>query len=151
MLQVCASLLCKPLEIIFKWCLESGIFPLEWKKSNVVTDHKKWQTISSKLLANPTSSDMWKNIWTCVYKEMFDSFTTNHHISTNHSSFKPEDSCISQLLLVTHGIYASFNEKYEVWGVFLDMSKPFYKAWHESLISKLKQRKMEYLANCCVS
>ena len=29
MLKICGSSLCKPLKIIFKSCLESGIFPLE--------------------------------------------------------------------------------------------------------------------------
>ena len=33
MLMICGPSICKPLEIIFKACLESGIFPIEWKKS----------------------------------------------------------------------------------------------------------------------
>ena len=41
MLKICGRSMCKPFEIIFKSCLESGIFPLEWKKVNVVTVHKK--------------------------------------------------------------------------------------------------------------
>ena len=40
MLKVCWSSVCKPLEIIFKSCLEGEIFPLEWKKANVVPVHK---------------------------------------------------------------------------------------------------------------
>ena len=39
MLKICESSICKPLEIILKSCLESGIFPLEWKKANVVPVH----------------------------------------------------------------------------------------------------------------
>ena len=46
--------------------------------------------------------------------EMFDFFLTNHLISTNQADFKPGDSCINQLLLITHGIYASFDEGYKV-------------------------------------
>ena len=41
MLKICESSIYKPLEIIFKSCLESGIFPREWKKANVVPVHKK--------------------------------------------------------------------------------------------------------------
>ena len=33
--------ICKPIEITFKSCLESEIFPLEWKKANVAPVHKK--------------------------------------------------------------------------------------------------------------
>ena len=40
MLKLCGPLMCKPLEIIFKSYLESGIFSLEMKKLNVVTVHK---------------------------------------------------------------------------------------------------------------
>ena len=66
-------------------------------------------------------------------------FITNHLISTNQSGFKPGDSCINQLLSITHGIHASLDEGYEVWGVFLDISKAFDKVWHEGLIFKLEQ------------
>ena len=41
----------------------------------------------------------------------------------NHSGFKPEDSSINQLSSIIHGIYALFDEEYEVQGVFLDISK----------------------------
>ena len=46
MLKICGPSICKPLKIIFKCCLESGIFPLEWKKANVVLVHKKMTNIS---------------------------------------------------------------------------------------------------------
>ena len=36
-------------------------------------------------------------------------------------------------------MYASFDEGYEVRGVFLDISKAFHKIWHKGLILKLKQ------------
>ena len=34
MVKLYDTTLCKALELIFKLCLESGKFPLEWKKSN---------------------------------------------------------------------------------------------------------------------
>ena len=66
-------------------------------------------------------------------------FIENELISPNQSRFKPGDSCINQLLAITHEIYKSFNDGFEVGGVFLDISKAFGKLWHESLIFKLKQ------------
>ena len=36
MLELCGKSICKPLNIIFKSCLTQGIFPSEWKKSNVL-------------------------------------------------------------------------------------------------------------------
>ena len=41
MLKTRGPSICKPLEIIFKSCLEKGIFPLERKKANVAPVHKK--------------------------------------------------------------------------------------------------------------
>ena len=63
----------------------------------------------------------------------------NELISPNQSGFKPGDSCINQLLAITHEIYKSFEDRYEVRGVFLYISKAFDKVWHEGLIFKLKQ------------
>ena len=74
-----------------------------------------------------------------LYSEMFNFLITNHLISTNQSGFKPGGSCINQLLSITHEIYASFDDGYEVRGVFLDIVKAFDVVWHESLIFTLKE------------
>ena len=66
-------------------------------------------------------------------------FTKNHVISQSQSGFKPGDSCINQLLSITHEIYKSFDDGLDVRGVFLDISKAFDKAWHKGLLYKLKQ------------
>ena len=58
---------------------------------------------------------------------MFQFFTKNNLISDNQSGFKPRDSCVNQLLSVTHEIYQSFDDNLEVRAVFLDMSKAFDK------------------------
>ena len=70
---------------------------------------------------------------------MFPFFIENKLIAANQSGFKPGDSCINQLITITHEIYQSFDAGYEVQGVFLDISKAFDEVWHEGLIFKLKQ------------
>ena len=55
------------------------------------------------------------------------------------SGFKPGDSCVNQLLSITHKIYRSFDANLEVRAVFLNISKAFDKVWHKGLIYKLKQ------------
>ena len=69
---------------------------------------------------------------------MFKFFIENKLVSSNQSRFKPVDSCINQLLVIIHEIYKSFDEKFEVRDVFLDISKAFGKVWNEGVIFKLR-------------
>ena len=52
----------------------------------------------------------------------------------------PSDSCVPQLLSITHEIYKSFdyNPSVDIRGVFLDILKAFDKVWHDGLIFKLQ-------------
>ena len=70
---------------------------------------------------------------------MYEYFIENELISSSQSGFKPGNSCINQLLPITQEIYQSFDNGFEVRGVFLDISKTFEKVWHKCLIYKLKQ------------
>ena len=70
---------------------------------------------------------------------MFNFFIENKLISSNHSGFTPGNSCINQLLFITHEIYESFDVWLEVRSVFLDISKAFDKVWHDGIIYKLTQ------------
>ena len=74
-----------------------------------------------------------------MFNEMFKFFIENELISSNQSGFKPGDSCINQLLSITHEIYKSFDKGNEVKGVFLAISKAFDKVWHDGIIFKLTQ------------
>ena len=58
-----------------------------------------------------------------IYNEMFNFFTENNLISPNQSGFRHGDFCVKQLLAITHEIYKSFDEGFELRGVFLDISK----------------------------
>ena len=63
----------------------------------------------------------------------------NKLLNPNQSGFMPGDSCIHQLISITHEIYASFdsNPSIEVRSIFLDISKGFDRVWHEGLIYKM--------------
>ena len=41
MIKICDASICKPLELIFRSCLENGKFPTERKRANVNPPHKK--------------------------------------------------------------------------------------------------------------
>ena len=114
----------KHLWLIFRVCLNQGIFPLCWKKGNVVFIHKKNDKQSIKnyrpVSLLPIGGKVLERL---LYNAMFSFFIKNDLISQNQSGFKPSDSCINQLLSIFHEIYKSFVDGWEVRGVFLDMSK----------------------------
>ena len=140
MLILCDKSICKPLSIIFKSSLTQGIFPSEWKKANVAPIHKKIgkQCVKNRRLVSllPICIKVLERI---IYTTMFTYFIENNLISENQSGFKPGDSCINQLLAITHEIFSSFHDNYEVRGVFLDISKAFDQVWHQGIIHKLKR------------
>ena len=90
-----------------------------------------------KLPTSLIASNLRKN--TSEILEMFRFLIENNLISSNQSGFQPGSSCINQLLSITHEIYKSFDDGFEVRGVFLDILKAFDKVWHEGIIFKLKQ------------
>ena len=115
MLKICGSSVCRPLQIIYKSCLDGGKFPQEEKITNVVPVHKK---NDKQLVENyrPTSllpicGKMFERI---LYNSLFDFLNQNDLISPAQSGFKPGDSCINQLLSITHEIYHSMDEGYEI-------------------------------------
>ena len=61
-------------------------------------------------------------------------------INPNQSGFRPSDSCVYQLIAITHEIFNGFdcNPSFEVTSVFLDISKTFDKVCHEGMLYKLK-------------
>ena len=69
---------------------------------------------------------------------MISFFIENGLIPSILSGFKPGDSCINQLLSITHEIYKLFDDSWKVWGVFPHISKAFDKVWYEGLLLKLR-------------
>ena len=68
---------------------------------------------------------------------MFTFFIENNLISSNQPGFTPGDSSVDQLLAITHEIYKSFDEGFEIRGIFLDISKASDKVMHKGLLLKL--------------
>ena len=98
----------------------------KWKKGNIAPIHKKGDKL---VLKNYCSISV-------IFNKMFSFLLQNSVVSPNQSGFKHGDSCINQLVSITHEICQSFDESFEVRGI-LDFSKAFDKLWHKGLIFKL--------------
>ena len=114
MIKICGKSICKPLHLIFSQCIDTGSFPLEWKKSNVVPLHKKGD------------KQCFKNYRPVSFLPIFGKILER----LNQSGFKLRDSCINQLLSIIQEIYISFGDRFEMRGVFLDILKAFDNVWH---------------------
>ena len=118
----------KPLSIIYKNCLQQGVFPDEWKKGNIIPVHKK---NSKQVVDNyrpvsllPICSEIFKKL---IFDSIYEFLNKNKIFNNNQSGFRSNDSCIHQLIAITHNIFSAFdaNPSLEVHGVFLDLSKAF--------------------------
>ena len=76
-----------------------------------------------------------------IFNSLFVHLNNNNLLHSNQSGFRAGDSCVHQLISVTHDIYKAFdaNPSLEVKGVFLDLSKAFDKVWHGGLLYKLRR------------
>ena len=135
--KVCDTSICKPLELIFRSCLENGKFPAGWKKANVFPAHKKGDKQNLKnyrpISLLPVAGKIFERI---LYNKMLEFFTEIISVSPNQSGFKLADLCINRLLSITHEIFKSLDDIIEIQGIFL---KAFDKVWHKGLLYKLKK------------
>ena len=100
----------------------------EWKRGNIVPIRKKGdkQTLKNYRLVSllPICGKILERL---MFNEMFKFLIENELISSDQYGFKPGDSCVNQLVSITHEIYKSFDKGHEVRGVFLDISKALDK------------------------
>ena len=115
--------------MIFKNCLRSNTFLDVWNKANVTPVHKKGD---KQVLKDYRPMSLLPICWKIFEKLIFNalySFEDHKLLNPCQSGFKKNDSCINQLVSITHEIYSAFdcNPSLEVRGVFLDLSKAFDK------------------------
>ena len=141
MIKICDKSILKPLIILFENLTKSSYYPDIWKKSNIIPVHKK----NDKQLVNnyrpisllPIFGKVFEKI---IFNRIYNFLLEENLLNQNQSGFRPSDSCVNQLLAITHEIFEAFdcNPTLEVRSVFLDISKAFDKVWHEGLLYKLK-------------
>ena len=78
MLKICGNTIYKPLQLIFRSCIENGKFPSEWKKANGVSVHRKGnkQTLENYRTVSllPISNKIFERL---IYNSLFEFFIAN--------------------------------------------------------------------------
>ena len=91
---MCGNSIYKPLQLIFRSCIDNGEFPSEWKKANVVAVNNKGnkQTSENYRLASllPICGKILERL---IYNSLFEVFIANELISSNQSG-------LNQVILV---------------------------------------------------
>ena len=120
LLKLYVGPICRPLNIIFKMCLNTGKFSSEWKKGNVVLVYKKddkWNLKNYHLVSLlPTCCKIFECL---IYNVLYDLLTDNNLLSSIQSGFRPGDSCINQPPSINYEILNAFDKGLEVMGYFL--------------------------------
>ena len=75
-----------------------------------------------------------------IYHNLLNDNERENLLSINQSGFRGNDSCINQLISITHETYRAFNcnPSLKIRGIFLDLSKSLDKVWHQGLLFKLE-------------
>ena len=141
MIKFCDKYIIPAIPLIYKNCINSGIFPNIGKISNVVPIHNKGD---KQIIDNyrPVSflPFFGKILERLIFNSLFEFLHKNKLLNENQSGSRPSDSWEYQLLSTVHDIYAYFdcNPPRDVRSIFLDFLKwdslrarlnSHYKAW----------------------
>ena len=94
MIKMCDESLVQPLSLILRGCIDTGIYPDTWKKSNIVPVHKKGD---KQIVNNYRPVSLLPICSKILEKIIFDSImrflNENKLLSDAQSGFRPSDSC----------------------------------------------------------
>ena len=110
MIKICDESLLKPLPILFKNSLKLCCYPDIWKKSNIIPAHEK----NGKQLVNtyrpisilPIFGKIFEKI---IFNRIYDFLLKEELLNPNQSGFHSSNSCINQILAITHEIFEVFD------------------------------------------
>ena len=141
MIKICDKSLLEPFILLFQNSTKLSYFPDIWNRSNIIPVHKK---NDKQLLKNyrpisllPIFGKIFEKI---IFNKICHVLLKERLLNPNQSGFRQFDSCINQLLAITHEIFEAFNcnPSLDIRSVFLDTPKAFDKVWHEDLLFKLR-------------
>ena len=139
MLKLSASSIVAPLTLIFNQSISSGIFPSDWKNSNIVPIPKSKSPSSSPSDYRPISllPRISKVLERLVFNYLHNFCTVNQILSDSQFGFRPGRSTESSLLSATHSWLSSLDSRNSICAVFFDLRKAFDSVPHLPLMNTL--------------
>ena len=132
------DVLCKPLSLIFKSSMESGVVPSEWKKANITAIYKKG---SKKLAGNyrPVSltSVVCKLMESIIRDSIMEHMSKNNLLNSQQYGFVSGRSTVLQLIKVMDRWTEILDKGGCIDVVYCDFLKAFDKVPHKRLVQKL--------------
>ena len=138
-LKECASILCKPLTVLFNKSLQLSEVPNDWKTANITPIFKKGSK-SSPANYRPVSltSVVGKIMESCLRDAVVEHLEKNGLINDTQHGFRAHRSCLTNLLEFLEDVTLAVDEGKPVDVIYLDFAKAFDKVPHVRLCCKLQ-------------
>ena len=127
MIKICGKSLLKSLTLLFEYLIKKSCYLDIWKRSNIIPVHKKndkqlvtnYRPISPLLLI---FGEIFENI---MFHRIYNFLLEENLLNPSQSGLRTSDSCVNQLIAITHEIFGAFNDNppLAVRSFFLDISK----------------------------
>ena len=139
-LKECKNQLAKPLKMIFRKSLDTGIIPQQYLKQTIVPIYKKSSKAKPENYRPVSLTSHIIKIWERVLRRKLIRFIEmNKIIIKQQYGFTMGKSCMSQLICHFERLITILEESDNVEVLYLDFSKAFDKVCHTILLKKLKE------------
>ena len=111
MLKICDSVIVELLSLIYKNCINSGVFPDIWKKSHIIPIYKKIDKHCINKYRPVSLLPICGRIFECIHYNPLFIYLENNNLLMG---FRPNDSCIAfiQTSIITH--HLKFKEIFSI-------------------------------------
>ena len=138
MLKSAASILCKPISLIFRKSLDEGVLPIQWKQAYVTALFKKGdRQLAKNYRPVSLTSIICKTFEVIIRKEIVHHMSVNNLLSDSQYGFVEKRSTALQLLHTIEEWTRVLDRGQTLDVCYLDMMKAFDSVPHQRLLAKV--------------
>ena len=129
----------KPLTVLFRLSLQSGLVPQDWREANVAPLHKKGSREKPENYRPVSLTSVVGKLLESIIKDSIVTYLDQYNlIESSQHGFTKGKSCLTNLLDFFEVVTKELDEGNNVDLIYLDFSKAFDKVPYERLFNKLK-------------